>query len=199
MRSKTLWVLAATLLVLLISGCSHDPQAKEQAIVNVPSSYAEGAISLHLIAEPQMNAWQEMPNSVTVIVIQAASSSQLEAVLQSSSEIRALFHGAAAHPHLIKTDRYTLMPGQQHTLHIDRAEKVRQVAIIAGYYPFPSEGHIARFAIPVDATQPFWWRSDWQATLSPLSLSITLGKSSIVRINGAENLNKKAPETTRGN
>ena len=87
-----------------------------------------------------------------------------------------------------------LMPGQQHTLHIDRAENVRQVAVAAGYYPFPGEGHITRFAVPELAHKKHWWSSAWDAELAPLQVSLTLGKSRIVRVSGADNLYTPASE-----
>lgn len=185
--------LLLALVLPLLAGCSLDARQRQQLSEKMTPGYAEGAISIRLIAEPQLNAWKEMPNSVTVFVVQGENNGQLEALLANKTELRALFNGASLSNSPLKNDRYTLMPGQQHTLHIDRVEKVRQFAVIAGYYPFPGEGQMARFSIPVAFNKAQWWRNEWQAELEPLQIAITLGKNGFVNITGAENIINSAP------
>lgn len=176
------------LFMPFLASCSLDSEKRRAASEHVLAGYAEGAVNIQLTAEPGLNALKEMPNSLAVIVVQGANKLQLENVLNNQSELRALFNGAAMPDSILKVDRYMLMPGQQHTLHIDRAENVRQVAVVAGYYPFPDSKHIARFAIPVTVTKKHWWSAQVDAQLAPLQVALTLGNSSIVRISGADNL-----------
>lgn len=187
-----------TLLIALflpfLASCSIDSGKRQLALESIATHYAEGAVNIELTAEPGLNSWKEMANSVQVLVIQGSNKSQLDDVLKNKSELHALFNGASASDKVLKVDRYMLMPGQQHTLHIDRAETARQVAVVAGYYPFPGEGHIARFAVPELAEKKHWWSSEWQAQLALLQVSLTLGKSRITRISGADNLYSVASE-----
>ncbi|WGK60100.1 type VI secretion system lipoprotein TssJ [Pantoea sp. SS70] len=187
-------LITLALILFLLMGCSNSTDQRQQALEAVKPVFAEGAINIQLTAEPLLNAYKEIPNSVTLFVIQAENKTQLENVLNNPSEIRALFNGATSSDNRLKSDRYNLMPGQQHTLHIDRAMNIRQVAVIAGYYPFPDDRHITRFDIPVKASKTNWWSSEWQATLTPLTVSLTLGKDTITRIEGAENRHKTIPK-----
>lgn len=182
------------LLTPLIVSCSNDTRERQQALENVPKLYAEGAVNIELIAEPKLNAWKDMPNSVTILVIQGRGNADVKEILDNKQKLRALFNGAGAKDNLIKVDRYSLMPGQKSTLHIDRAENVEEIALVAGYYPFPGEGHIARFEVPVALSKNHWWGSDWSAKQQPLQVSLTFGHTSIVRISGAENLHTKREE-----
>ncbi len=192
-KSRRFYILLMLLMPFLAS-CSLDGEKRRAATENVPASYAEGAVNIQLTAEPGLNTWKEMPNSLAVIVVQGANKLQLENVLNNPSELRALFNGAAMPDSILKVDRYMLMPGQQHSLHIDRAENVRQVAVVAGYYPFPESQHIARFAIPVAVSKKHWWSGQVDAQLAPLQVALTLGNSSIVRITGADNLHSSQPQ-----
>lgn len=193
-KNSHLYLLLAFFMPFIAS-CSHDSGQRQLALDNISAPYAEGAVNIQLTAEPGLNSWKEMSNSVQVLVIQGGNKSQLEEVLKNKSELHALFNGASANDKVLKVDRYMLMPGQQHTLHIDRAENVRQVAVVAGYYPSPGEGHITRFAVPETAHKKNWWSSEWDAQLAPLQVSLTLGKSRIVSISGADNLYKPASES----
>ncbi len=186
-------------LLLLLAGCGSDSaQRQQQAREDVAAPYAESAITVNIIAEPGMNAWNEMANSVTLLVIQGKDKPALEGLLANQGQLRALFQGSGTQENILKVDRYVVMPGQQNTLHIDRMENTRQIAVVAGYYPFPSDAQMARVAIPVSLSKSNWWSSDWQAILSPLKLNITLGSLGIVRFVGAENLRTIARKSAEG-
>jgi len=182
--------LSATLLLLitsiLLSGCSGDQpnkaSAEQQAISQVAAPFAQGAIALNITAEPGLNSWNEIANSCTVLVIQAQTTSAINKILSNPAQLKNLFNGAGAEEDILKVDRYPAMPGQQTTLHIDRSENARQVAIVAGYYPFPKKQHMALVSIPVTATSTGWWTKKWSAQLSPLILNVTLGSQSITKL-----------------
>lgn len=184
-------------LALLLAGCSNDSaQRQQQAREAVSASYAESAITLEIVAEPGMNAWNDIANSVTLLVIQGKDKQGLESLLANQAQLRAFFQGAGAQENILNVDRYVVMPGQRNTLHIDRVEHTRQIAIVAGYYPFPKQGQMARVAIPLSVSKVGWWDNHWQANLMPLKLSMTLGSLGIVRLSGAENLRDTADSDT---
>jgi hypothetical protein len=118
-------------------------------------------------------------------VIQAQNVSTLSKLLSSPVGLKSLFSAAGAQDEILKVDRYAAMPGQSTTLHIDRNENTRYVAIVAGYYPFPQKQHMVLVAIPVATESQGWWHPTWKAKLSPLNLSLLLGSSSINNFSGA--------------
>ena len=180
--------LCCYLAASLLAGCAESPTAittPAQAIAQLQAPFAEGAITLNVQTDPDLNALQGIANSCTLLVVQAEKSSTLNKLLSTPTELKNLFSAAGAQDNILKVDRYAAMPGQSTTLHIDRNEKARYVAIVAGYYPFPQKQHMVLVAIPVTTTRQGWWHTTWLATLSPLSLSLRLGSNSISNFSGA--------------
>ncbi|MGB7801758.1 type VI secretion lipoprotein TssJ [Buttiauxella sp.] len=167
--------------VMLLAGCTSDnPQGREQAISDVAAPAANGAITLQLRAEPGLNSLNDMPNSCTVLLLQTKEKPALDKILGNPATIKSLFAGAGSEGDVLQVDRYVMMPGQTNTVHIDRAQNTRHVALVAGYYPFPVKKHMVSAAIPVATESTGWWEPVWQAQLEPVTLSVTLGSESIV-------------------
>lgn len=180
--------LCSYLAAGLLAGCAASPSAittPAQAIAQVKAPFAEGAITLNVRTDPDLNALQGIANSCTLLVVQAEQSSTLNKLLSTPVALKSLFSAAGAQDDILKVDRYAAMPGQSTTLHIDRSEKTRYIAIVAGYYPFPQKQHMVLVAIPVTTTSQGWWNPTWLAALSPLSLTLHLGSNSISDFSGA--------------
>ncbi len=172
---------------VLLSGCpgyqgSQTVSVKQQVVDQMNAPFAQGAITLNITAEPGLNSWNEIANSCTVLVIQAKKASSLNKILSNPAQLKSLFSGAGAEDDILKVDRYPAMPGQRTTLHIDRSENTREVAIVAGYYPFPKKQHMAIVSVPVTLNSTGWWNKIWTASLSPLTLNVTLGSQSITQL-----------------
>ncbi|WP_312414924.1 type VI secretion system lipoprotein TssJ [Pseudescherichia sp.] len=177
-----------SLIATLLSGCaasSSTTTTEQQAIDRVPTPFSQGAISLDIQTDPDLNAWHNMANSCTVLVVQAQKSSTLNKLLSSPFALKGLFSAAGAQDDILKVDRYAAMPGQRTTLHIDRSENTRYIAIVAGYYPFPKKQHMALVAIPVTSESTDWWHPVWHAQLTPLALQLRLGRDAITQLQGA--------------
>lgn len=170
----------------MLGGCSSDHSllavAKQQAVEHVASPFAQSAITLNMTAEPGLNNWNDIANSCTVLVIQAQKASSLNQVLSNPAQLKSLFHGTGTEDDILKVDRYAMMPGKRTTLHIDRSEHTRNVAIVAGYYPFPKKQHMALITLPVTLDSSGWWSKQWSAKLSPVVIDLTLGSHSISQL-----------------
>lgn len=186
MRTPTFFML---LLATLLNGCANDPNAitsEKQAIAQVAAPFAQGAIALDIQTDPDLNSLHGTANSCTLLVIQAEKAGILNKLLSSPFELKKLFSAAGAQDDILKVDRYAAMPGQSTTLHIDRSENSRYVAIVAGYYPFPQPQHMELVAVPVTTQSTGWWHLVWSAQLSPLTLKLRLGSNSISQFTGAK-------------
>lgn len=195
--------LKAAFVATLLCGCAQDSYfaaTEQQAIKQVTAPYAQGAITLDIRTDPDLNALHDIANSCTLLVIQAQQASTLNKLLSNPFALKKLFSAAGAQDEILKVDRYAAMPGQRTTLHIDRSENTRYLAIVAGYYPFPQKQHMALVAIPVTTNASGWWRKSWQAQLSPVTLQVHLGSSSITQFAGADRqpivLNSDTPAAT---
>ena len=195
MRKTALFMFV--LAVTLLYGCGAAPDtatSETQAIDQVETPFAQGEITLEVQTDPDLNALHGIANSCTLLVIQAQKISTLRKLLSSPSALKSVFSAAGAQDEILKVDRYPAMPGQRTTLHIDRSENSRYIAIVAGYYPFPQKQHMVLVAVPVDTQSHGWWQPVWHARLAPLSLKLLLGSDSISKLEGATPL--KLPFTS---
>jgi len=183
--------IALSLLLLALSqlnGCATSTDkviSEQQAIAQVAAPFAQAAVTLDIQADPDLNALHGMANSCTLLIVQAEKSATLNQLLSNPLALKKLFSAAGAQQEILKVDRYSAMPGQSVTLHIDRSENSRYLAIVAGYYPFPQPQHMKLVAVPVETSSQGWWQKTWQAQLAPLSLSLRLGSDSISQFSGA--------------
>lgn len=178
------------LLLSLLTGCADNSLQQKQAIDGVKAPYAASAITLEITADPRLNIWDDMPNSCTVLVLQSVSQAAIKKILNNPVQVKSLFNGSGAGDEILQVDRYTVMPGQRNTLHIDRVENSRVVAMVAGYFPFPGRKHIAMFTVPVELSRLGWINPQWQANLVSFQASIVLGSTALVKtemVNPTEN------------
>lgn len=174
--------IAVVVFPILISSCSGDlyeQERKTQAINNVTPSFSAGAITLHVSSDPQLNAWDDISNSCSLLILQSPEKKTLQELMNNPVLIKQFFSSVGKADGILKVDKYTAMPGQELSLHIDRSEGTKYVGIIAGYYPFPGKQHMSLLEIPVEITEDGWWNKTWHASLTHLVKKIYLGKESI--------------------
>lgn len=179
-------LLVILVLMANVTGCNSSystEQQRQTAIEQASATFASDAINIDMIADPQLNAFNRVPNSCTVLIIQAERRDQLESLLNNPALLRNLFARAGGSENILKLDSYVMMPGQRVTLHLDRVEQARYVALIAGYYPLPNERHTRIFSIPLELSSQGWWNKRWQAHFIPINIEITLGEATIIRSN----------------
>lgn len=172
-------------LVCLLSGCAGQQDSRlNSAQPEISAPFSTGAITVTLNARPDLNQVNGMANSCTIVVLQAAKAETLDQVLSNPVKVKALFAGSGADAEngdaILQVDRYTMMPGQTTTLHIDRAMHTRHVTLVAGYYPFPGKQHQVREDIPVRRYRTGWLSPVWHSELSPLFLAVTLGGEGVI-------------------
>lgn len=168
-----------------LSGCSTDTSGHNGAEPQVAAPFAQSAITLEIQTDPDLNALHGSANSCTLLVIQAPQAATLNHLLSNPVTLRNLFSAAGAQDEILKVDRYPAMPGQISTLHIDRSENARYIAVVAGYYPFPQQQHMALVAIPVIKPGLTGLLTGRNARLEPLALRLRLGSTGITHFSGA--------------
>lgn len=176
-------VICLLLSICGISGCAMPEKfTQDEALQAVTALYAGAAITVQLRAEPTLNTVNGLPNSCTVLLLQAKNKASLNKILSNPVALKGLFAGVGAEGVLLQVDRYTMMPGQDSTLHINRAQNTRSVALVAGYYPYPMKQHRVLADIPVKSAKSGWWKPVWRAGLEPLNIAVTMGSDRISRL-----------------
>lgn len=169
-------------ITLMLCGCSADGtvyKSKEDSIENVQTHFSQSAIILDLQTDPDLNSVRGLANSCTILLIQSDDMQTLQKLQSNLFLLKEIFNGGGVIDNILKVDRYIAMPSQQTTLHIDRSENTRYIALVAGYYPFPQKQHIILFTIPAISKNNGWLRTDWSAQLSPITLHVRLGNIGI--------------------
>lgn len=173
------------LIPLLLNACSLNEEKRQLLLQTSPPWYAEAGIALTIKTEPMLNAWKGMPNALSLVILQSRDRQSLESLITSEKEVRTLFSGAALPADILSIDRITAMPGQQTTLHLNRVENTRYLAVVAGYYPVPGIEQAVLVSIPMAVTRG--WLG-WKVEVGKLQLSLSFGERALVQIQGAENL-----------
>jgi type VI secretion system VasD/TssJ family lipoprotein len=186
MRIFSIWLCLTS---ALLGGCQYSPllnnDEAQATKIPVAASFSPNAISIEIQADPDLNVLHGMANSCSLLVLQSATDGTLNKLLASPDALKSLFNDAGAQNEILKVDKYAAMPGQVATLHIDRSENARYVAIVAGYYPFPQLQQMRLVAIPTKLVSNHWWQFSNLRQLASLTLKIRLGKSGITRFSGA--------------
>ncbi|MGT3194322.1 type VI secretion lipoprotein TssJ [Yersinia enterocolitica] len=178
-------LLQVAFICIYLTGCTSGTTSDEErakAINDMAMPFSSSAISLHINPSVKLNSWNDIPNSCTLLIVQAKEKRILQNIMDNPAVIRQLFEGAGTYDGILKIDRYVAMPGQNTTLHIDRSENTRYVSIIAGYYPFPTKQHMLLLDIPITVTKQGWWREKWSADLAHLNTKIFLEQEKIRQV-----------------
>ncbi|EER0880416.1 type VI secretion lipoprotein TssJ [Escherichia coli] len=180
-------LIATAVFPFLISACSSDHSLSEhekkmQAIDSVNAAFGAGAITFQIASDTLLNAWNDISNSCSLLIIQSSQKKTLKDLMNNPVLIKQYFSSVGKSDDILQVDKYIVMPGQGVTLHIDRSEGTKYVSIIAGYYPFPEKQHMLLFDIPIKVDEDGWWDKKWHVSLMPLVRKIYLGKESIKEI-----------------
>lgn len=170
--------------LLFLSGChSLDPEQRDTFVSTYVTPHASAAITLNIQAAPDLNAFDDLANSCSLLVLQATDKNVLTTLLKNKSQLALMFNRSPDLEVILQSDKYVVMPGQKTTLHVDRAEGSKVVAVVAGYYPGPDIKNTIIENIPVNVSNTAWWGIDLLGESLPLKLDINMGKKSMTRIN----------------
>lgn len=179
-------------LYILLGGCSNYPgyySSEEQSISNVETPFENAAINVDILADPDLNYLNGSANSCTLLVVQSNKQRTLQDLFRNPSLIKAIFNYMGAQNDILKIDRYSVMPGQNATLHIDRSQGTRFLAVVVGYYPFPQKQHMLLFPIPSESVSNGFFRfKSWHSKLISFSFKLRLGNSGISNIEGVNTI-----------
>lgn len=185
------WYINFIILFTLASliGCTSNTKVEsslQKTIEQIDAPFAQSAVIIEISTDTDLNSLNGIANSCTILVIQAQKIATLNKILSNPFKLKSIFGSGGAQNDILKVDRYSAMPGQRTTLHIDRSQNTHYIAFVAGYYPFPKKQHMAIFAIPVTTKETGWLHSKLSTQLSSLKLRLRLGSDSISQLEGAK-------------
>lgn len=132
-------------LSVMLTGCSSAP------LVTVPPDwrYEQGAISLHITADPQLNLFHKTPHALVLCVYSLRDPNAFNQLLDERDGLPKLLECGRFDPTVVHARQMVIQPGEQIDETLDRAEGAKFITIAAGYYNLDRERVTRAWPIPV--------------------------------------------------
>jgi type VI secretion system VasD/TssJ family lipoprotein len=134
------------------SRIANEVLKKNYATPQVQWTFAAKAIELRLTASAGLNFYDGEPHSLVISVYQLSDPNQFNSFRVSRDKLTEIMDTYRFDPSVTAFDQIFLQPGEQPVVRLDRAEKTRFVAIVAGYYQTDPDQSTRLFEIPVKVT-----------------------------------------------
>jgi predicted component of type VI protein secretion system len=114
----------------------------------------EGAITVNIETDPELNWFDKRSHGLAVALVQATSPGILTALSKSPTGPQKILEGTVSDPAIVTVDIINVQPGSTTAKVISRAEMGKYIAIVAGYYDLDPEKSmlVIRTPIYVDRT-----------------------------------------------
>lgn len=185
---KTLLFLCVLIQVV---SCASDEGARQrgpaQPALNCP--YKQDAIKLSLIADPQLNLFDNAAHTLYICFYQLKDPNIFNLKSKYEEGLNELLDCSLFDPSVTSFERVTIQPGKNQVLTLDRAESSNYFAVVAGYYgkeELEKDRMIRFLEIPVETKRKLLTPWKKEHVCPDLSLEITLGPQQIERIEKLE-------------
>lgn len=142
---KSVAVAVIFCLSVLQAGCSSAP------LITIPPDWrsAKDAISLHIKADPQLNLFQKNSHALLLCIYHLRDPNAFNQLLDERDGLQKLLECGRFDPSVVHVRRMLIQPGQEISESLDRAEGVKLLNVVAGYYNLHKERVTASFQVPL--------------------------------------------------
>ncbi len=130
--------------------------------------YAEGAVRIHLKADPQLNLYDGRPHTLVICAYQLDSPNSFNNLTNSIEGIYKLLECRRFDGSVTNAERLIVHPGKDGTYTLNRAQGSQYVAVVAGYFEdlqkdFIKDNLFRLFPVPVETkSRGFFSRQKYQ-------------------------------------
>lgn len=176
--SRRLALLAVVATLIVLTGCAAGVTA-EQARADVQWDYTPDALRLEIDASSRLNEYQNAPHTLLLTIFQTADAQAFRNLASDPERLRAALAAGASATGIVQITRYVVAPGARVALSIDRAQQVRYVGIIAGYYDIDDQRAARLYDVPLKVNKRGWFSRSYHAAPQTLELKLRLGAQGI--------------------
>ncbi len=157
--------LQTTLMLVFFSLCVSCAPTQ---IMPPAYKYSEGAIRVHLKADPQLNLYDGRPHTLVICAYQLDSPNGYNNLTSSMEGLYKLLECKRFDDSVTNAERLIVHPGKDVTSTLNRAQGTKYVAVVAGYFEdlqsdFSKENLSHLFPIPVvTKSRGFFTREKYQ-------------------------------------
>lgn len=128
-------------------------------------AFETGAVQLRVIAAPQLNQYHDRPHSVMLRVIQLGDRKPFDERRQTTFGLQEMLSINAFDPAaVLNVSEFSLLPGADQVISLDRQQNVRYVGVVAGFYGL--DGRRAARLVPIPPMNNTAPDSSWLNRLS---------------------------------
>jgi type VI secretion system VasD/TssJ family lipoprotein len=161
------------LLALLVWSCASKQLPPPRL------EYEEGAIKIHVKADPQLNLSDGKPHTLLVCIYQLKDPNALNQLAGDQEGLYRLLECNLFDASVAGAKKLIIQPGQDTTFNLDRAEGAKYVAAVAGYYLIQRERMVRLYEIPVVVEKKGIIKRSKRKKLGTLEIDLTLGSQQI--------------------
>jgi type VI secretion system VasD/TssJ family lipoprotein len=141
--------------------------------------YEEGAIKIHVKADPQLNLSDGKPHTLLVCIYQLKDPNVLNQLANDQEGLYRLLECNLFDASVAGAKKLIIQPGQDTTFNLDRAEGAKYVAVAAGYYLIQRERIVRLYEIPVVVEKKGIIKRSKRKKLGTLEIDLKLGSQQI--------------------
>ena len=112
-------------------------------------SYDDNAIKIHAKADPQLNSKGGKPHTLMICVYQLKDPNAFNQFAGSEDGLYELLECKLFDGSVAATKRLIVQPGTESIFNLDRAQGVRHVGVVAGYYTLDKSRIVRLYDIPI--------------------------------------------------
>ncbi len=164
--------LFSSLSFFFLVACSSTPQPVDGS----DEKFAQKAISIEYTSSKKLNAYDNQPHAIPLVVYQLNDRNAFDALAKDSAGIIKLLEAKPFDASVMSVTKYYVSPNETRELLLNRSTKTAWIAIVVGYYEMqPSQSTIIYQTPPYNSLK-FWNSKESQQFLE---IDIYLDKSSI--------------------
>lgn len=153
------------------TGSKPPPRLTQDAWVMEPA-----AISLRVVASPQLNWFDQRPHSVVLKLVQASDGLDFERNRAAPFVLQGMLAGTLDNSKFLDVRTFSIDPGSDTVINLDRLDLARYVGIVVGFYQL--DGRESARLVPVP---PILEMSDESIWLNRLTLGWLGAGDAVVR------------------
>lgn len=140
-RAKILFI--SLFVVFAVWSCASKPLPPPEM------SYDDNAIKIHAKADPQLNLKGGKPHTLMVCVYQLKDPNAFNQFADNEDGLYELLECKLFDASVAATKRLIVQPGTESIFNLDRAQGVKHVGVVAGYYALDKSRMVRLYDIPV--------------------------------------------------
>jgi type VI secretion system VasD/TssJ family lipoprotein len=171
---KRSWIGAIALIVCLFT------VACAQKISKPDWKFKKEAIRIDIKADHNLNLYNKKTHTLYMCFYQLSELNAFDQLAQDDSGIHRLLEAKMFDSSVAAVSSKTIHSGEHITLSLDRAERARYLAVVAGYYAHLSDKRmVRRHKIQVLKQRKSFFKRTYQCLPCPLDIEMLLGPSQI--------------------